>query len=312
MKRATALVYSSHDRCNYIHNDWIVQRALDGNKQLLYLPMSEGVSAGDEYRRQEYSWSKFAWFFNHYKKYGLDASPFYWNSKLKINDVEKLFTHLAGDEVVILGGGNPRVGYSRFVELGRQFYDDPDMFNRILHQRQAEGLLTAGYSAGADQLCQVMASSVDEQNPVQGFAVCRNIMVLTHFNQGQESVLENLASQFKHSMVFGLPNDSGLAVSQGILPSGKIWQTIELITDSSWDYIEDQHHIKTWQGMLIQHYYPDGRHWAYSGGDIIVRITSADESFNQTFVVYPNGSSNDYRTQKPGKYRSVEEILKDH
>ena len=41
--RPTALIYSSHDRCKYIHKEFIIQRALESwdNKTLLHLPMSQ-------------------------------------------------------------------------------------------------------------------------------------------------------------------------------------------------------------------------------------------------------------------------------
>ena len=44
----TCFVYSSHNRCEYIHRWWIVERALQSqdNKSILYLPMSEQGSGG--------------------------------------------------------------------------------------------------------------------------------------------------------------------------------------------------------------------------------------------------------------------------
>ena len=59
--RGTALVYSSHSRCNHIHNDFIVQRALQGrdNQRILFLPMSEGPQNGNELERQEFSYGTF-------------------------------------------------------------------------------------------------------------------------------------------------------------------------------------------------------------------------------------------------------------
>jgi len=305
----TAIVYSSHNRCNYINNDWIVQRALRGNKNILYLPMSEGVSDGDEYTRQEYNWSKFSWFFDFYRQYGLHAFPFYWNSNLSENDVDSLFESLSSCEAVILGGGNPWTGYERYTGLGHKFYGDSDAFNKVLHQRQAKGLLTVGYSAGADQLCQYMASTVDENNVIQGFALCRNIMAISHYDHGKENYLMSLATRFKHCMLFGLPNDSALAVNQGFLKSGNIWQVIRLITDCSWDRMEDRHHIKTLHGMLIQHYYPDGRQWAFNGGDVIIRIQSVDGGYNKAFIMFPNGRTIDHWTQKQVEYGSIEQIL---
>lgn len=41
--QGTALVYSAHDRCEDLHNHFIVQRALRGreNRRIFFLPMSE-------------------------------------------------------------------------------------------------------------------------------------------------------------------------------------------------------------------------------------------------------------------------------
>jgi hypothetical protein len=41
--RPTALVYSSHDRCEYIHREFIIKRALENpdNKTIFHLSMSE-------------------------------------------------------------------------------------------------------------------------------------------------------------------------------------------------------------------------------------------------------------------------------
>ena len=51
----TTLIYSSHSRSNVLHNDWLVQRALRGNKKILFLPMSNGTGLKTDQDRQEYS-----------------------------------------------------------------------------------------------------------------------------------------------------------------------------------------------------------------------------------------------------------------
>ncbi len=308
----TTLIYSSHDRCNYIHNDWIVQRALRGNKHILFLTMSEGRPEGDGLDRQEYSWSRFEWFFDYYRPYGLVAIPFFWRTHMRKEDVDMLMRLLSESEVVILGGGNPARGMWRYRKLGEWYYGDPELFSRILHERQARGLLTVGYSAGVDQLCQYMTDAIDgnPQHP-WGFGLARNLMALSHFEHGpMEGVLYRGATRFGHCMVFGLPNDSGIAVSQGMLPSGLVFQIIHFITDNSWDVPHDQFHIKTRQGTKIQHYYPDGRHWAFNGGDTMVRLQSPDASCNEAFILPPGGPAIDYWTQEPVGYVSIGEILR--
>jgi peptidase E len=311
--KPTVLIYSSHNRCNYIHNDWIVQRALDGNKRILFLPMSEGPVDGDEYARQEFSWGNFAWFFRFYEGFGLNAYPFYWNSGLRREDVDRLMHDLWDAEVVILGGGNPITGITRYRELGARFYGEPGCFGRILHERQERGLLTVGYSAGVDQLCEYMSLCIDY--PVEdprGFGLCRNLVAFSHFEHGREDGLHRAAARFPHCLVFGLPNDSGLACNQGILPSGNHWQVIRMIIDNSWDVPSEQFHIKTRQGTLIQHIYPDGRHWAFHGGEALVRIQSPDGSYNESFIFPHDSPILDYWTQQPTGYANIEQILSTH
>ncbi len=309
----TVLVYSSHNRSNDIHNDWIVQRALNGNKQILFLPMSEGEFRGDEYSRQVYSWGNFAWFFNFYRKYDLNAFPFYWNKNLSREDVDLLMDYLSKSEVVILGGGNPSTGLMRYKILGDWFYNDSDTFCRIIHERQNQGLLTVGFSAGVDQLCQIMSSSIDEPIPDRdGFGLCRNIIATSHFEHGKESTLHLAAEMYGHCLVFGLPNDSGLAINQYVLHSGKICQIIRFIIDNTWTIPTDQWHIKTRMGMKIVHIYPDGRHWAFNGGDIMVRIQSMDNTLSESFIVLPGNRILDYWTQEMTGYQSIEEILDHH
>ncbi len=308
----TALIYSSHNRCNYIHNDWIVQRALKGDGQILFLTLSEGEVDGDEYQKQVYSWSNFAWFFDCYKQYGLNAYPFYWNSSLRKEDVDLLSHSLDCCEVVMLGGGNPTTGLRRYKDLGSWFYNDRDWFENALHNRQEKGLLNVGFSAGVDQLCQFLSSGIDFEVPDHfGFGLCRNIIAFSHFEHGREGSLMQAARKFGFCQVFGLPNDSGLALNQGILPSGNYVQWIQFIIDNSWDKPYDQHHIKTRQGVKIQHIYPDGRHWAFNGGDMMLRFQSPDNRYNEAFIIPVDGPIRDYWTQQESEYRSIDEIMKE-
>ncbi len=94
--RGTSFIYSSHDRSNYIHDQFIVQRALRGrdNRRILFLPMSEPPQGGNEIERQEFAWGNFRWFFRHYDAYGLEYLPFYWSSSLRPEDVDMLWHYL--------------------------------------------------------------------------------------------------------------------------------------------------------------------------------------------------------------------------
>ncbi len=309
----TVIVYSSHNRCNYIHNDWIVQRALRGNRQILFLPMSNGLVGDDEYDRQMYSWGTFRWFFDFYWQYGLKAFPFFWNSGLTRDDVDKLMHFLWASEVVILGGGDPWLGIERYRSLGARFYNEPDCFERILKERQERGLLTAGFSAGVDQLCEYVHSSTDHtfQNP-RAFGLARNIIAASHFEHGREGMLAECAHLHGDCLVFGLPNDSGLSISQGRLPSGNFYQMIQFLLDTSWSRPEDQWHIKTRHGVKIHHIYPDGRHWAFSGGDVLVRLHNEDYTYQEAFIVPPHSPIRDYWSQHLTQFASIDHILKTH
>lgn len=310
--RGTALIYSSHNRGQYIHNDFIVQRALRGqrNKRILFLPMSEGPQNGNEHERQEFSWGGFRWFFSFYDRYGLEYFPFYWSSNLRKEDVDQLWYHLWESEVVILGGGHSRTGLYRYKQLGAQFDGEPGKFGRILHERRQRGLLTVGFSAGADQLCEYLFHrTYDPFSDSQGFGLLRNTMVTLHHEASRNHELWDAARQFHHCMVFGLPNDSGLYMDGGVLPSGNHWQVIEFIIDNSWDDPTEQWHVKTRAGALIEHIYCDGRHWAFSGGNRMVRIQSADNRFHEAWI-FNGGQPIHYWSQKPDyRYQSIEQIL---
>ena len=108
-----------------------------------------------------------------------------------------------------------------------------------------------------------------------------------------------------------MPNDSGLNSDWGFLPSGNIWQVIEFVIDESWSEPSDAHHVKTRHGQKIDHFYPDGRHWAFGGGDHLVRITSQDGRFDDAWFT-SGGQLLHYWTQAPSGYGSIDEILKSH
>jgi hypothetical protein len=309
--RGTAFIYSSHNRSEYIHRHFIVERALRGreNRRILFLPMSEPPQNGSERERQEFSWGTFRWYFDFFARYGLEYFPFYWSSHLSKRDVDLLWYWLYTSEVVILGGGHSATGMARYKELGARFDGEWGKFGRILHERKARGLLTVGFSAGADQLCESLARRVYTQDMNgAGFGLVRNTLVTLHHEPVRMNELYAAAHRFQSYRVFGLPNDSGINHDWGHLPSGNVWQVYEFVTDNSWDLPNDAHHIKTRQGAGIEHVYPDGRHWTFRGGDLLVRVESQDGQFQQAWM-RSGGSWLHYWTQMPAWHHSVEEIL---
>lgn len=310
--RGTALIYSSHNRGKYLHEHFIVDRALRGNGKILFLPMSETVQNGSEMERQEFSWGNFRWFFDGYRQYGLDAFPFYWSSGLKKSDVDALWHAMWSAEVVILGGGHSVTGIRRYKALGHRFDGEWGKFGRLLHERKARGLLTVGFSAGADQLCDSLIRRVDgDEIDGPGFGLVRNTMVTLHHDAGRNGELRAAARKFPQNMAFGLPNDSGINHDWGVLPSGNIWQAYEFVIDNSWDIPNEAFHIKTRQGAKIDHFYRDGRHWSFDGGDMLVRVESQDGRFREAWI-RSGGSWLHYGTQTPSRFGSAEQILASH
>jgi len=305
----TVLIYSSHDRCNLIHNDWIVQRALGGNRRILFLPLSASTDDGDSQRHQVYNWERFEWFFNWYRQYGLSAFPFIWHRELRQGDVDQLWDALATAEVVILGGGRPALGMHRFRELGERFGSGPDHVPDLLRGRCAGDLLTVGYSAGVDQLCELMSSASGHGAATPGFGLARRVVATSHFALGQQSWLDELARAFPDCLVFGLPNDSGLALAEGQTASGRRWQALEVIVDTSWDRPEDSDHVKTRQGVLVQHLDAEGRHWGFRGGDTVVRVFGDSEAPDETYFVIPGKPVLDAATRGKTPYGTVDDIV---
>jgi hypothetical protein len=308
----TAFIYSSHNCSEYIHRDWIVNRALQSadNKTILHLPMSEGGSGGEFGTPQQFGWGKFEWYFNFFRKYGLDSYPFYWSDDMTKQKAEEFFDLLANSEVVVLGGGNSSVGLARYKTMGEYFFGDRNLCKKVLHDRAARGKLTVGFSAGADQLSEVLASEIhsDLQDP-EGFGLCHNIMSTLHYEPGRDDEISLGAQKFPEHMIFGLPNDSGIGVSQGVLPSGNIWQIIDFVTDKSWDIPADEFHIKTRQGVGIKHYYSDGqRSWEFQGGDRMARIVAPDSSWQDAYI-FTRGTCFHYGPQTQVGFESSEEIF---
>lgn len=309
--RGTCLMYSSHNRCSYIHDEIIAARALAGqsNKRILFLPMSQTVINNDEYNRQQYETGTFDWYFKRFEQYGLEFVPFYWTSALRREDLDIFWHMLANSEVVILAGGSSTFGLERYKTLGALWDGEPGRFGRILHERQARGLLTAGFSAGADQLGEFLSQAAHHpMDDPDAFSLGRNIVTTLHHERGRERELMHVASSFRHCMAFGLPNDSGIYLDQGYLPSGYFWQVIQFVVDRTWDIESEQWHIKTRQGMPIEYYSPEGAHYAFNGGEMMVRIQANDNSWQAAFLTTPTGIV-DFFERRPTRFGSVEEVL---
>ena len=299
--KPTVFVYSSHNRCEYIHRDWIVERALESwdNKTIFYLPMSS-VSLDD----QEYSWGTFSWFFDRFRQYGLEPRTFLYRDDLRREDAQVFFDWLSHSEVVILGGGRPALGRERYRTMGGRFFGNPEAFVETLRARQAQGKLTVGFSAGADQLCQHSSDGSGD-----AFGLIQNVLVTLHFEPARAGQVQHLAREHPDCLVFGLPNDAGIAVSRGRTLWGNFWQLIQFVTDLSWDVPEDHFHIKTRQGVKIEHCYADGRDWKFGGGDVLLRILHQDGG-RECWIKRPElPSFIDYFTQAQTHHRCTEEIL---
>ncbi len=307
---ATSLIYSSHN-CGYdIHYDWIVRRALEtGQKRILHLPMAEGSKMyQDDKDRQHFGYSKFSWFFDRYLHQGLKHDVFYWSTNMTKKDADVLCEMLTNYEVVVFGGGNSPLGMRRYQAIGERFYGNPHKLGNIIHNRQSRGLLTVGFSAGADHLAEVMSESAWGEER-KGFGVSSRIAVTLHHESGREETLLRGARKYPQTLWFGLPNDSGVASQQGVLPSGRWWQVIEFILDSSWDVPQEAFHVKTRYGAKIEHYYADGRHWSFNNGDRMVRISG--HGVDGSWIVSGNHVQ-EYYSQNSMGYGSAGDILGSH
>jgi hypothetical protein len=308
MNNGTVFLYSSHNRGPYIHERFMVNRALGGwaNQQIMFLPMSER-----DLNAQEFSWGNFRWFFDQYAHRGLQYFPFYFRPDLSHHDLNVLWHHLAHSEVVILGGGHSYTGLERYKSLGARYDGEWGKFGRILHERQARGLMTVGFSAGCDQLGERLYRGVHNGGHNDGFGLARNVMTKLHHDSAENGDLAWAAHRFPRERVFGLPNDSGLHVAQGVLPSGNFWQVIEFVIDNSWDDPSDAMHVRTRHGAKIDHFYPDGRNWAFGGGDHLVRIRSADFGFDESWIL-SHGECIHYGTHHRDGYSGIDHLLATH
>lgn len=270
----TVLVYSAHGAPWRIHGELLGRRALahPGDHRLLYLPVSEPPRGGDEMGSQHFSWGRLAPTFHALGAEGLEPAPFFFSSALTRKDAATLFDWVDQVPVVLLGSGITPLGLWRLKLLGSQFWGDEHLFARLLARRQARGLLTAGSSAGAKQLCSVLGTRGESRTFREGFHLARDVAVEVHYEGRWARSLRRSAARKKRCFWFGLPNDSALAVSSGRLAPGLEWQLIRFVLDTSWDAPRDHWHVKTRQGMKIDHFYPDGRHWAFNDGDAMLLV----------------------------------------
>ena len=278
--RPTELVYSSHDRSDYLHRRWIVERALEGvdNKTIFYLPCSS-PGRGD----QEYSWGTFSGYFERFREWGLEPRHMYWSEELTREEAQRFFEWLEGSRVVLLGGGMTTTGLARYADFGRRLDGDAGRFVRVLRERQARGLFTVGFSAGADQLCEWSCDG-----DVRCLGLIERAIVQLHYGPEHAGRIERLARTYADCFVVGLPNDSGIAVCGGRTPGGARWQFIRFVIDESWDRPEDAWHIKTRQGVGIEHRGADGRAWKFNGGDVLLRILRDGGAADELFVAGPH------------------------
>ncbi len=301
----TALIYSSHDRGDYLHRKWIVERALENpiNKTVLYLPFSSGE------KDQEYSWGTFRWYFDKFKSEGLVAKTCFWKPNMSRDEAAEVLQLVRDSEVVILGGGSTFAGFDRYDGLGTSFDDDYTHFRAILYERQAAGKLTVGFSAGAMQLADFCPSD-DFHKP---YSLIHNVTVTLHHEWSREGELAHIGRSYPNHFAFGLPNDAGIASAFGYLPSGNKWQILRFIIDSSWDRAEDAFHMKTRMGMGIDHFYLDGRKWTFYEGDRMIQIFSPDYAYRGAWILPANQATFfDYWTQQPTIFTSVEHIFAVH
>lgn len=233
------------------------------------LPMSMGPRDGDERHHQHEeaeNWGRYL------RQFELEFIPFYWTERLREQDAAILWRLLEDSAVVVLAGGGSSTGLRRYQELGRRFAGDPGRFGQLLRGRQESGLLTVGFSAGADQLMErLFKSTLGAQEDTRAFGLVRGVLATLHHDPSRNGELQNAATVAPWARVFALPNDSGLLVAHGRTSRGGDWQLLRFIVDHSWDRPEDQWHVQTRRGANVDHLYPDGRHWTFRDGDWMLR-----------------------------------------
>ena len=290
----------------------MAERALrhPGDHRVLFLPVNEPPRRGDELSSQHFAWGRYEQFFGRYGSRGLEPVGFFFSNRLGPRDAELLAGMLLEAPVAILSSGSTPYGVWRMLDLGLRLFGDASLLPRLLLERQARGLLTAGVSAGAQQLCSLFDGRGVRGCPfLEGFGLAQDVAVQVHHDSGGRRRLRSLARKRKRCLWFGLPNDSAIEVSHGRLPSGLRWQLLRFLIDTSYDEPRDQWHIKTRQGMKIDHFYADGRHWAFNHGDMVLQVRRRrSQHFSHAWLATGQGVL-DYASQRPTGLPDVGALL---
>jgi hypothetical protein len=226
-------MYDSLRECRYIHDEWIVRRALAMAKhpRIMYLPMSNDEAHGQS---QQYSSGAFLDYFRQYEHLGLRSFAYCWRETFSKGELDAFFLQLTSCEVIILGGGTSDIGLERYARLGELGYKEPNRFRAVLQERQAQRKMTVGFSAGAEQLCTSLMASIEyEDDPRPGLGLVKDIIVAVHYDDSRKQVLQAASRLFPQCLIVALPNETGLGICQRKLPNDKIWQIIEFIVDPS-------------------------------------------------------------------------------
>lgn len=226
-------MYDSLHGCRHIHGDWIVQRALKSEKNptIVYLPMSNDEDHGMSQRDTS---EAFLRLFQRYIPFGLLPSVHYWRPDLGQHEIREIFQDVETCEVLILGGGSSELGLTRYCGLGAAGYGEPGRFRRILEARHAQGKLTVGFSAGAEQLSTSLMGTLEyEDRVVPGLCLIEGIIVAVHYSAGRSDVLRRAQKLYPGCQVFALPNETGLGFCQRTLEDGMVEQLIDVIVDPS-------------------------------------------------------------------------------
>ena len=64
-------------------------------------------------------------------------------------------------------------------------------------------------------------------------------------------------------------------------------------------------------GTKIDHIYNDGRHWAFNGGDRLLRVISPDGHWQNAVIITNRGNMIDYWSQRQSQYTSERDFI-DH
>jgi hypothetical protein len=273
-------MYDSLQGCRHIHGDWIVRRALNAkqNPTVVYLPMSNDEDHGMSQRETSEAFFRL---FQRGVALGLRPSVHYWRQDLGRREIRQIFQELETCAVLILGGGSSALGLTRYCGLGRTGFGEPARFKRLLETRHAQGKLTVGFSAGAEQLSTSLMGTLEYEDRLQpGLGLIQEIMVSVHYSPERADVLGRAQKLHPGCQIFALPNETGLGICQRTRADGKVEQWIEVIIDPSVDPSKP----------YITHVDANGRTWEHSHGVRIKRVI--DPATRQQHIIFcpPNSA----------------------